>query len=118
MIKRSILPAVVVYAASLGAQATTPGYSPQSTTVERATEADAITRPSPVQASAHSRFLSLQPHMAGTLAQARTRDYVVSQMKSWGLETEVRGYKVWMPHPVSTKVWRVSPDPIELNLQE
>jgi N-acetylated-alpha-linked acidic dipeptidase len=56
--------------------------------------------------------------MAGTAAQARTRDYVISQMKSWGLETEVRSYRVWMPHPISTRVWRVSPNPIELNLVE
>jgi N-acetylated-alpha-linked acidic dipeptidase len=56
--------------------------------------------------------------MAGTPAQARTRDYVVSQMKSWGLETEVRSYRIWMPHPLSTRVWRISPNPIELNLQE
>jgi N-acetylated-alpha-linked acidic dipeptidase len=56
--------------------------------------------------------------MAGTPAQARTRDYVVNQMKSWGLETEVRSYSVWMPHPLSTRAWRIAPDPIELNLQE
>ena len=99
-------------------QTAAPGYSPQTTTAERAIEADVINRPSPAQAAVHSRFLSLQPHMAGTPAQARTRDYVISQMKSWGLETEVRAYKVWMPHPISTRVWRISPDPIELNLQE
>jgi N-acetylated-alpha-linked acidic dipeptidase len=56
--------------------------------------------------------------MAGTPAQARTRDYVVNQMKSWGLETEVRSYSVWMPHPLSTRLWRIAPDPIELNLRE
>jgi N-acetylated-alpha-linked acidic dipeptidase len=56
--------------------------------------------------------------MAGTPAQARTRDYVVSQMKSWGLETEVRSYSVWMPHPVSTRIWRIAPDPLELDLRE
>jgi len=39
-------------------------------------------------------------------------------MKSWGLETEVRAYRVWMPHPISTRVWRISPDPIELKLSE
>jgi N-acetylated-alpha-linked acidic dipeptidase len=100
------------------AQTVAPGYSPQAATGEHALEADVISRPSPAQAAAHSRFLSLQPHMAGTPAQARTRDYVISQMKQWGLETEVRSYKVWMPHPVSTRVWRISPDPIELNLQE
>jgi len=56
--------------------------------------------------------------MAGTAAQARTRDYVVSQMKSWGLATEIRSYSVWMPHPTSTRVWRIAPDPIELKLEE
>ncbi|HYS69070.1 MAG TPA: M28 family metallopeptidase [Gemmatimonadaceae bacterium] len=117
MIKRLALLALTL-AVPISAQTVAPGYSPQATTAERAIEADVINRPSPAQAAAHSRFLSLQPHMAGTPAQARTRDYVISQMKSWGLETEVRSYKVWMPHPISTRVWRVSPDPIELNLQE
>jgi N-acetylated-alpha-linked acidic dipeptidase len=107
----------LVFALPVRAQ-TTPGYSPQSATIERATEADVVSRPSPSNASAHSRFLSSQPHMAGTPAQARTRDYVISQMKSWGLETEVRSYKVWMPHPLSTRVWRTVPDSVELNLQE
>ena len=111
------LSAAVAFAAPLRAQ-TTPGYSAQSAATEQAIEADAIARPSASSASAHSKFLSLQPHMAGTPGQARTRDYVIDRMKSWGLETEVRTYSVWMPHPLSTRVWRISPDPIELNLQE
>lgn len=108
---------VVALAAPLRAQ-TTPGYSPPAATVERAVEADAIARASASRASAHARVLSQQPHMAGTAAQARTRDYVIGQMKSWGLETEVRSYNIWMPHPQSTRVWRTAPNPIELNLEE
>ena len=117
MPRKLALLVTLVLALPLRAQ-TSPGYSAQSAAAERATEADAISRPSPTSASAHSKFLSFQPHMAGTPAQARTRDYVVSQMKSWGLETEVRSYSVWMPHPLSTRVWRIAPNPIELNLQE
>lgn len=117
MNKQLAISVAFVFALPLRAQ-TTPGYSPQSAAAEHAAEADAITRPSPSSASAHSKFLSLQPHMAGTPAQARTRDYVVSQMKSWGLETQVRSYSIWMPHPLSTRVWRIAPSPIELNLQE
>src|SRR3954463_5936172 len=94
------------------------GYSISSSTHEASVESDAVSRPSANDAEAHSRFLSLQTHMAGTPAQARTRDYVISQMKSWGLETEVRSYTVWMPHPITTRVWRISPDPMELNLVE
>ena len=108
----------VLLTSQLGAQTSAPGYSPQAADAQRAAEADVIARPAPATASEHSRFLSSQPHMAGTPAQARTRDYVISQMKSWGLETEVRAYKIWMPHPITTRVWRVSPDPIELNLKE
>jgi N-acetylated-alpha-linked acidic dipeptidase len=116
MIKLSLV-GILVLVSPLNAQ-TTPGYSPQAATTERSAEADAITRVSPSSASAHSRFLSLQPHMAGTQAQARTRDYVIDQMKSWGLETEVRPYRVWMPHPVSTRIWRTMPNPIEFDLRE
>jgi N-acetylated-alpha-linked acidic dipeptidase len=116
MIKLNLV-SLFVLASPLAAQ-TTPGYSSPAASIERSTEADAITRVSAANASAHSRFLSFQPHMAGTPAQARTRDYVIAQMKSWGLETEVRAYRVWMPHPVSTRVWRVTPNPIELDLKE
>ena len=28
------------------------------------------------------------------------------------------GYSIWMPHPQSTRVWRIAPNPIELNLVE
>src|SRR3954464_3840906 len=94
------------------------GYSINSSTHELKVESDAVSRPSANDADAHSRFLSQQPHMSGTPAQARTRDYVISQMKAWGLETEVRTYSVWMPHPLSTRVSRISPDPIELKLDE
>src|SRR3954468_9474711 len=117
MKKHLLLVASLAAAGSLRGQ-TISGYSQQSSDAERAAEADVITRPSPASASAHSRFLSLQPHMSGTPAQARTRDYVISQMKAWGLETEVRTYSVWMPHPLSTRVSRISPDPIELKLDE
>ena len=56
--------------------------------------------------------------MAGTPAQERTRDYVIAQMKGMGLETEVRRYDVFIPHPTTVHVWRVTPTPKELKLAE
>src|SRR4051794_17905056 len=72
-----------------------PGYGAANAGVERRTEADAIALPSPTNAAEYSRALSREPHMSGTPAQARTRDYVIDRMRSWGLETEVRAYEVW-----------------------
>lgn len=95
-----------------------PGYAKASTVAERALEGEAITRPDPARAKAHSRALSAETHVAGTPAQARTRDYVIAQMKAMGLETEVRQYDVFIPHPTAVQIWRVSPKPRALTLAE
>src|ERR1051325_6809137 len=106
--------ALALAAASLNAQQPLPGYTPTNSARERAAEADALTHPSPASASAHSRELSKQTHVAGTPAQATTRDYVLKQMAQWGLDTSSRRYDVWMPHATAVHVARVSPQPKEL----
>jgi N-acetylated-alpha-linked acidic dipeptidase len=95
-----------------------PGYTQAAAERERATERDAIGRPAPASAAAHSKALSSETHVAGTPAQARTRDYVIAQMKAWGLETEVRTYDVWMPEPTAVHLWRVDHAAKELPLAE
>ena len=95
-----------------------PGYSAGGAAVESQLERALVAAANADTARAHSRALSEKPHMAGTPQQAWTRDYVIDKMKSWGLETEVRMYSVWMPHPVSVRAWRISPNPTELNLVE
>src|SRR2546423_9229841 len=102
--RRHSLAVAMLIAVPLHAQ-TLPGYTAPSSARERAVEADVVSKPAGSNAAVHSRFLSQQPHMAGTPAQARTRDYVIAQMRSWGLETEVRSYRVWMPYPLNTHVW-------------
>jgi N-acetylated-alpha-linked acidic dipeptidase len=94
------------------------GYAAGNASRERELEASAITRPTATSAAAHSRALSRETHVAGTAAQRRTRDYVMEQMKTWGLETEFRAYDVWMPHPVSVDVERMAPQPKRLSLAE
>jgi N-acetylated-alpha-linked acidic dipeptidase len=111
---------VFLGAASLRAQqgAALPGYTPAAAAAERALEAQAIARPDPARAREHSRRLSAETHVSGTPAQARTRDYVIEQMRAMGLETEVRRYDVFMPHPTSAQLWRVSPTVRALSLAE
>lgn len=104
--------------ATSSAQEPMPGYSATSAAAERRLESDAIAAPSPASAATHARALSREPHVSGTPAQGRTRDYVIDRMRSWGLATEVRTYDVWMPHPTSVRIWRVSPSPRELSLRE
>src|SRR4051812_27422249 len=94
------------------------GYSATAAAAQRRLEADVATKPSADSASAHSLALSRETHVAGTPAQARTRDYVMSHMKAWGLETESRTYSVWLPHATAVRVSRVSPSPRDFDLRE
>jgi N-acetylated-alpha-linked acidic dipeptidase len=97
-----------------------PGYSAANAAREWAAESAAVARPDPARARIHSRALSAETHVAGTAAQARTRDYVIAEMKKLGLETEVRAYRVWMPHATAVHVWRLPPNGAaeELSLAE
>ena len=94
------------------------GFAVSAREAQRAAEADAIARPNPDSAAAFSKALSREAHVAGTPAQARTRDYVIGRMKAWGLETETREYSIWLPHATMVQVSRVSPAPRALDLRE
>ena len=94
------------------------GYGSRNAAAQRALERGVARRPDTTAARAHSRALSARSHIAGTPAQAITRDYVLDRMREWGLETQSREYQIWMPHTVEARVWRVSPDTLELVLAE
>ncbi len=94
------------------------GFSTANAARQRAAESAAIARPDATRADAHSRALSERPHVAGTEGQAFTRDYVIEAMKALGMETEVRAYEVWLPHPTRLQLWRIRPDPLELDVTE
>jgi N-acetylated-alpha-linked acidic dipeptidase len=111
---------ILALAASVdvAAQQSLRGFTAAAAQRQQQIERDAIGRPSGESAGTHSRALSRQTHVAGTPAQATTRDYVIDQMRRWGLETEVRSYEIWMPHASTVRVARVSPMPKELSLAE
>ena len=113
--------ALTIICAGAPAHAQAPllkGYTAPGTDAERTAEAAAIARPDAARARTLSRDLSREAHVAGTPAQARTRDYVLAQMKAMGLETEIRQYDVFIPHATEVQVWRVSPRPKALKLAE
>lgn len=118
MFPRIALAAALLPAALAAQQQPMTGYAPQTAARQRTAEAAAVQTPSPEVARRHSQALTAEPHVAGTPAQQRTADYVVQQMREMGLETEVRTYRVWLPHATSVRVWRVSPDATELDLAE
>ena len=55
-----------------------------------------------------SRDLSAVPHMAGTPAQAATRDYVLGRMKSWGIDAWSKEYTIYLPQPDTVAAWIIT----------
>ena len=100
------------------AQGPITGFTSADAQHQHELEAKAATLASPANADSLSRELSKEPHMAGTPAQARTRDIFARELKKYGIDPEVRTYSIYMPHPTSVHLYRVSPDAAELSLSE
>ena len=62
-----------------------------------------------------SRILSAVPHMAGTPAQAATRDYALERMRAWGIEAWSKEYTVYLPQPDTVAAWIGN---VQLSLRE
>lgn len=110
--------ALLLPAALQAQQPLVPGFTRATSEAQRNAERAAMARPDTARAQALARALADRPHIAGTPAQARTRDLVIQAMREAGLNTEVREYQVWLPHTVDYGVWRVSPAPKQLELRE
>lgn len=105
-------------AASAQAQTSIVGFTSADARTQRALESKAASLASPSNADSLSRELSKEPHMAGTPAQARTRDIFARELKKYGITPEIRTYSIYMPHATSVHLYRVSPNPTELSLPE
>ncbi len=90
-------------------QAPIVGFTSTDAQHQRELESKAASLASPANADSLSRELSLEPHMAGTPAQARTRDIFARELKKYGISPEVRTYSIYMPHPTGVHLYRVSP---------
>lgn len=71
---------------------------------ENAEEARFLAVPDPKLAEEHLRILTQAPHMAGTVEDKATADYVAQKFRDAGLETEIVEYKVWINYPSEISV--------------
>jgi N-acetylated-alpha-linked acidic dipeptidase len=83
--------------------------------LEQATESRFLAVPDSKLAEEHLRILTKVPHMAGTIEDKATADYVAQKFRNAGLETEIVEYKVWMNYPAEIKVDMTAPAGIEMH---
>jgi N-acetylated-alpha-linked acidic dipeptidase len=75
------------------------GFSSESSAVEKRWEEQFRAVPTPKSAREHLRRLTIEPHIAGTKEDYATAIYVRDQLRSYGLNAELKEYDVWLPYP-------------------
>src|SRR6202140_1022805 len=82
---------------------------------EQATEAHFLAVPDSKLAEEHLRILTKDPHMAGTIEDKVTADYVAQKFRDAGLDTQIVEYKVWMNYPAEISVDMTAPAGVEMH---
>jgi N-acetylated-alpha-linked acidic dipeptidase len=118
-----ILSFAILLSGARPAMNTTPVASDSSQSIfgfrdsalETAAEARFLAVPDSKLAEEHLRILTQAPHMAGTLEDKTTADYVGQKFRDAGLETEIVEYRVWMNYPAHISVEMTAPSGVEMH---
>jgi len=92
-----------------------PIFGFRDSTAEASTEARFLAVPDPKLAKEHLRILTQAPHMAGTVEDKATADYVAQKFREAGLDTEIVEYKVWINYPTEVSVDLTAPAGVEMH---
>jgi len=82
---------------------------------EQAAESQFLAVPDCKLAEDHLRILTRAPHMAGTIEDKATAEYVAQKFRAAGLDTEIVEYKVWMNYPSEISVDLIAPVGVEMH---
>ena len=92
-----------------------PIFGFRDSAAEAATEARFLAVPDPKLAEEHLRTLTQAPHMAGTMEDKATADYVAQKFRAAGFDTEIVEYRVWMNYPAEISVDITAPAGVEMH---
>jgi N-acetylated-alpha-linked acidic dipeptidase len=81
----------------------------RDSTGETNAESRFLAVPDPKLAETHLRILTQAPHMAGTIEDKATADYVAQKFREAGLDTEIDEYKAWINYPKEISVDMTAP---------
>jgi N-acetylated-alpha-linked acidic dipeptidase len=117
----ALLSAAVLVSGSSETKVNAPSGSPppifgfRDSAAESAIESRFLAVPDPKLAEEHLRTLTKAPHMAGTVEDKATADYVAQKFREAGLETEIAEYKVWINYPAEISVDMTAPAGVDMH---
>src|ERR1700683_2880201 len=87
----------------------------QDSAAETAVESRFLAVPDSKLAEQHLHTLTQAPHVAGTVEDKATADYVAQKFREAGLETEIVEYRVWINYPLEISVDVTAPAGVQMH---
>jgi N-acetylated-alpha-linked acidic dipeptidase len=94
------------------------GFDPASAGEEMQWEKQARAIPDAGRIHATIQRLSGQPHLAGTAASKETADWILSQLRSWGLTAKIETFEALLPVPGERVLEMAGPPSFHASLRE
>lgn len=95
------------------------GFSPAAATADRALEATLARNLRRDSTGAFFRYLTDEPHPAGSVRNKELADYIADRYRGWGLDhVQLHRYDVLLPWPREVRVTMTSPTVYEATLKE
>ena len=95
------------------------GFSPEAARLQLVMEAEIARALSPDSVGMHFRYLTEQPHLAGSPRNKELAEYMVDRFRAYGLEdVRLHRYDVLLPYPEAVSVTMLEPFRYEASMKE
>ncbi len=112
------IPALVVSAFGQSAAPPIRGFPSEEWKAQHELEERARAVPQPDRIHVYMEHIASKPHQAGSPASKAVADYLVAQIKDWGLDVHVEDFEALMPYPTSRVLEMTSPVRFRAELKE
>src|SRR5271170_6469842 len=94
------------------------GFPPEDWKARHELEEKAKTIPTPARIHIYMERIASKPHQAGSPASKAVADYLVAQLKDWGLDVHTEQFEALMPYPTSRVLEMTAPVKFRAELKE
>jgi N-acetylated-alpha-linked acidic dipeptidase len=94
------------------------GFSEVNAAKQREVERQFRAIPKPENLREYMRVIAAEPHHAGSPGSRKIADYVLSQLKSFGLDARIEAFEALMPYPTERSLEMIAPERYVAELKE
>src|SRR5216684_2672162 len=109
--------ASTAYAVNTG-EVTLRGYTPEHAAAEMRWEGKFREMPDPAKVRENMRRMSARPHHVGSPYDKDNAEWLLAQLKSYGLDAKIEQFEALFPTPKSRKLELLGPEKFEATLEE